>query len=159
MLFLVLAGLSHSAGNRTYMGQDVFVAAGQQVHHAICVFCSVQVEGEVTGRVVVLFGSLNVSGQVLGGAAVIGGNAVVDSQARVGGDVLVLDGNAVYETDEALSGNVVVLGGHLSRNSRKNQESASKRVSLSPTVFWVSGLIVLLGLLGVGFGPRLLAEH
>ena len=52
------------AGESHLFGEDIFVAAGQQVHNATCLFCSVQVEGDVTGRVFVLFGSLNVSGQV-----------------------------------------------------------------------------------------------
>ena len=37
---------------------------GQQIHNATCIFCSVQVEGDVTGRVLVLFGNLNVTGRV-----------------------------------------------------------------------------------------------
>ncbi|MDQ2834382.1 MAG: hypothetical protein M3Y50_11665 [Acidobacteriota bacterium] len=155
VMFLLASALAGRAqGNRTYVGQDVFVAAGQQVHNATCLFCSVQVEGEVSGRVVVLFGSLNVSGQVLGGTTVVGGNAVVDGQARVGGNAVVVGGNAVYETDEALSGSVYVLGGHMSHLSRAKGEGRSKRYSLSPWLFSVAGMVVLLVLLGVGFGPR-----
>lgn len=154
MLVFASAMVGQAPRNRTYVGEDVFVAAGQQIHNATCLFCSVQVEGEVTGRVVVLFGSVNVSGQVLGGATVVGGNAVVDGQARVVGDAVVVGGNAVYETDEALSGSVYVLGGHMSHLSRVKRESASKRYSLSPRLFTVGGLVVLLVLLGVGFGPR-----
>ena len=141
-LLLTVAALGQAPGNRTYIGQDVFVASGQQVHNATCLFCSVQVEGDLTGHVFVLFGSLNVSGQVRGGATVIWGNAVVDSQARIGGDTVVLGGNAVYEADESLSGSAYVLGGHLSRVLRANGEGNGRsRVSLSP-VF--SGLIAVL---------------
>jgi hypothetical protein len=154
MVAVVVAGLGQVAGNRTYVGEDVFVAAGQQVHNAMCLFCSVQVEGDLTGRVVVLFGSLNVSGQVAQGATVLGGNAVVDSQARVGGDTVVLGGNAVYETDEAFSGSVYVLGGHMSHLSRVKGERAPRRISLSPIVFWILGAMVFLALVGVGFGSR-----
>jgi hypothetical protein len=149
------AALAQAPGNRAYVGQNIFVAAGQQVHNATCLFCSVQVEGDVSGRVVVLFGSLNVSGRVRGGATVVGGNAVVDSQARVGGDAVVLGGNAVYETDEEFSRSVYVLGGHMSHLSRVKGESAPKRVALSPKVFGFTGAILLLVLLGVGFGPRI----
>ena len=155
MLFFISGAVAQTPGNRTYVGQDIFVAAGQQVHDATCVFCSVQVEGEVSGRVVVLFGSLNVSGQVRGSATVVGGNAVVDSQARVGGRAVVLGGNAVYETDEALSGSVYVLGGHMSHLSRGKEQSERKRVSLSPVFFWAAGLVVLLALAGAAFGPRM----
>jgi hypothetical protein len=132
-LLLTVGALGQTPGNRTYLGEDVFVASGQQVHNATCLFCSVQVEGDLTGHVFVLFGNLNVSGQVRGSATVIWGNAVVDSQARIGGDTVVLGGNAVYETDESLSGSAYVLGGHLSHVSKTNaQNHARSRVSLSP---------------------------
>src|ERR1700740_963185 len=88
-LLLAVGAAGQSPGNRTYVGQDIFVASGQQVHNAICLFCSVQVEGDLTARVFVLFGSVNVSGEVRQSATVIGGNAVVDSQARIGGDLAV----------------------------------------------------------------------
>jgi len=125
------------------VGQDIFVAAGQQVHNATCLFCSVQVEGDLTGHVFVLFGGLNVSGQVRRSAAVIVGNAVVDSQARIGGDTLVLGGNAVYETDESLSGSAYVLGGHLSHVS-KSEERRGHRVTVSPLSFGLLTVVALL---------------
>jgi hypothetical protein len=154
-LLFTVGALGQAPGNRTYLGQDIFVAAGQQVHNATCLFCSVQVEGDLTGHVFVLFGSLNVSGQVRRSATVIWGNAVVDSQARIGGDTLVLGGNAVYETDESLSGSVYVLGGHLSHVSRASgQGQASHRVSVGPLFFCLLAVLVLV-LLSLIVVPRI----
>jgi hypothetical protein len=146
-LLLAPTALVQSPGNRTYIGQDIFIASGQRVHNATCLFCSVQVEGELSGRAVVLFGNLNVSGLVRHSATVIGGNAVVDAQARIGGDTAVLDGNAVYETEESLSGSAYVLGGHLSRTGEHT--NSHKRVSLNPFVFFSLAVIgfLLLALL------------
>lgn len=153
-LLLTVGVPGQTPGNRTYVGQDVFVAAGQQVHNATCLFCSVQVEGDLTGHVFVLFGNLNVSGQVRKSATVIWGNAVVDSQARIGGDTVVLGGNAVYETDESLSGSAYVVGGHLSHVSRPNaQGHARSRVSLSPLFSSLLAALVLV-LLSVVIVPR-----
>jgi hypothetical protein len=98
MSFVGLSGTvarAQAPGSRTYFNQDIFVAQGQQIHNATCIFCSVQVEGDLTGHVFVLFGSLNVTGRIERGATVIGGNAVIDSQARIGGNALVVGGNAV----------------------------------------------------------------
>jgi hypothetical protein len=152
-LLLAAGALGQSPGNRTYVGQDIFVASGQQVHNATCLFCSVQVEGDLTGHVFVLFGSLNVSGQVRKSATVIWGNAVVDSQARIGGDTVVLEGNAVYETDESLSGSAYVLGGHLSHVSKANGERRGHRVTVSPLFFGLLGAAALL-LLSIVIAPR-----
>ena len=137
------------------MGEDIFVASGQQVHNATCLFCSVQVEGDLTGHVFVLFGSLNVSGQVRQSATVIWGNAVVDSQARIGGDTVVLGGNAVYETDESISGSAYVIGGHLSRVSRAvGLGDRRSRVSVGPVFFCLVAVLVLL-LLSLLIVPRM----
>ncbi len=120
LILLVAAGAPGQAqqhpgsGSRIYFNQDIFVAQGQQIHNATCLFCSVQVEGDLTGNVFVLFGNLNVTGRIEHRATVIGGNAVIDSQASIGGSALVLGGNAVYETDESIGGNAWVVGGHLS---------------------------------------------
>jgi hypothetical protein len=152
---LASAALGQSPGNRTYFGEDIYVASGQQIHNATCLFCSVQVEGDLTGHVFVLFGSLNLSGRVEGGATVIGGNAVVDSQARVGGDTIVLGGNAVYETDESLSGSAYVVGGHISHvTPAHGQGGAHPRISLSPVISILLGIFVLILLLAILFGPR-----
>ncbi len=128
---------AQAQGNRVYFGQDIFVASGQQIHNAICVFCSVQVEGDLTGRVLVLFGSLNVTGRVERGATVVWGNAVVDSQARIGGNTVVLGGNAVYETDESISGSAYVLGGHLSQDGRtRRRRTAESLLALRSSRVW-----------------------
>ena len=136
ILFLAAAGArgqTHNQGSRMYFNQDIFVAQGQQIHNATCIFCSVQIEGDVTGRVLVLFGNLNVTGRVDGRATVIGGNAVVDSQARIGGSAVVVGGNAVYETDESISGNAWVVGGHLSPVGSRPR--SIHRISFSPILF------------------------
>jgi hypothetical protein len=152
MAMLLTGGALAQAPNRAYVGEDIFVAAGQQIHNATCVFCSVQVEGDVTGRVFVLFGSVNVSGRVERNATVVGGNAVVDSAARIGGDTVVLGGNAVYETDESISGSAYVLGGHMSRVGKPN-DGRGHRMSVGPVFFWLLAALVLI-LLSALIVPR-----
>jgi hypothetical protein len=157
---VLLAGISsmtasaQGSGSRTYFNQDIFVAQGQQIHNATCFFCSVQVEGDLTGRVFVLFGNLNVTGRIERGATVIGGNVVIDSQARIGGSALVAGGNAVYETDESISGNAWVIGGHLSPvGARAERIRSAHRLSFSPVLFSGIALAAFL-LLTVLFLPR-----
>lgn len=152
LLFLALPALpAQTPGNRTFFHEDIFVAQGQQIHNAVCIFCSVQVEGDLTGHVIVLFGSLNVTGRVNGGATVVGGNAVIDSQARLGGNAIVVGGNAVYETDESISGNAYVIGGHLSTFG--DRARTARRVSVGPTLS-VSVSVVAVLLLSLVFFPR-----
>jgi hypothetical protein len=156
LVFLTAARVHAQGGSRTYFNQDIFIAQGQQAHDATCIFCSVQVEGDLTGHVFVLFGNLNVTGRVDGRATVIGGNAVIDSQARVGGNALVVGGNAVYEADDSISGNAWVIGGHLSPVGGVHVRS-THRVSFSPYVFTGAAIAVFL-LLSVLFIPRRRSE-
>jgi len=151
LLLLSVSMAKAQGGSRTYLNQDIFIAQGQQIHHATCFFCSVQVEGEVTGNVVVLFGNLNVTGRVDGRATVIGGNAVIDSFSRLG-SALVVGGNAVYEADESIAGNAWVIGGHLSPAGGRHQHS-SRRFSFSPLLSVGAALIAFL-LLSALIAPR-----
>lgn len=138
------AAVAGSTGpNRIYFGQDIAVAEGQRIHNAVCVFCSVQIEGDLSGRAVVLFGNATVSGRVEHGLLVVGGNAVVDAQARILGRTAVIAGNAVYESDESLSGDAFVLGGHVSSLAGPHPHD-HRRVALTP---WVASGLALLGLL------------
>ena len=141
--FASVASGQQATGNRTYVGQDIFIASGQQVHNVTCLFCSVQVEGNLTGHAIVLFGNLTVTGLVQGSATILDGNAVIDSQARISGNTVVLGGNAVYETDDSISGNAYVLGGHLSKTG--GHIASRRRVSLNPILF--SSLAILTFLL------------
>jgi hypothetical protein len=156
LALLPTAWVHAQGGSRTYFNQDIFIAQGQQVHNATCIFCSVQVEGDLTGHVFVLFGNLNVTGRVDGRATVIGGNAVIDSQARLGGNALIVGGNAVYETDDSISGNAWVIGGHLSPVGGARARS-SHRLSFSPYVFSGAAIAAFL-LLSVLFIPRRRSE-
>ena len=128
--------------DRTYMGQNLFVPQGQQIRNVTCLFCSVQVEGDVSGRVLVLFGNLSVTGRVGGNAVVLDGNAVFDAGARIVGDTVVLLGNAVYESDDVLSGSAYVLGGHAS--NFESSEGQHRRISMSP------GMMIFLGVVCCG---------
>lgn len=143
-LLLVSPALAQSPSNRTYVGLDIYVAPGQQVHNVTCIFCSVEVDGSVTGDTTVLFGNLTVSGWARGTATVVGGNAIIESQARIGGTTVVLGGNAIYEADDAISGNAYVLGGHLSKSGER--PSMHTRMSLTPPLFFTGtiGALVLL---------------
>ena len=138
--------------DRGYFNQDLFVPKGQVIHNATCVFCSVQVEGDVTGRVLVLFGNLSVNGEIKGTTTVVGGNAVFDGQARALRSTVVLFGNLVYETEEVLTGSAYVLGGHSS--SFAARQKLRRRLTLSPKLVSTLALLGFLLLLMLAYGVR-----
>ena len=152
LLLLPVSAAKAQGGSRMYLNQDIFIAQGQQIHNATCFFCSVQVEGDVTGNVHVFFGNLNVTGRVDGKATIIGGNAVIDAFSRLG-SALVIGGNAVYETDESIVGNAWVIGGHLSPAGGRHPHS-SHRFSFSPLLSSGFALIAFLLLSALIFPRR-----
>ncbi len=141
-----------AAVDRGYFNQDLFVPKGQVIHNATCVLCSVQVEGDVTGRVLVLFGNLSVNGEIQGRTTVVGGNAVFDGQARVLQATVVLFGNLVYETEEVLTGSAYVLGGHSSSYAARG--SLRRRMALSPKLVSTLALLGFLLVFLAAFGVR-----
>ena len=72
MTVLLTTGALGQAPNRSYMGEDIFVASGQQIHNATCIFCSVQVEGDVEA------GAEGCDELLVGGGFFGGADAVVD---------------------------------------------------------------------------------
>ena len=135
------------AVDRTYVGQNLYIPKGQQIRNIMCLFCSVQVEGDVAGRVVVLFGNLSVTGRIGGSAVVLDGNAVLDAQAHILGDTVVLLGNAVYESNDVLSGSTYVLGGHASNfevQGKQHRRFRMSRGTLTGLGLLCGGLLALL---------------
>ena len=119
----------------------------------MCLFCSVQVEGDLSGRALVLFGNVTVTGRVERNVVVVAGNAVVDAQARILGSTSVIAGNAVYETDESLSGDALVIGGHVS-NLASSQAHRRHRLALSPVMAYSIAIVALLLLMPLWFVRR-----
>lgn len=151
---VIFAPSAHAqSASRVYFNQDIFIALGQQVANATCLFCSIQVEGDLAGRAIVIGGNVNVSGRVNGPVWIFFGNAVIDSQARIGGNAVVVGGNAVYETDDSIAGNAWVIGGHLSPLGGRHRPINAHRVSFSP-LFFISLGITCLILLSAIFFPR-----
>ena len=53
---------AHADNDAVQFGTDIHVNAGKPVHDAVCFFCSVHVDGKVTGDIVVFFGNVHLNG-------------------------------------------------------------------------------------------------
>jgi len=53
---------AHADNDAVQFGTDIHVSADKPVHDAVCFFCSVHVEGKVTGDIVVFFGNIHLNG-------------------------------------------------------------------------------------------------
>ena len=69
-------------------GTNIYVARDATVHDAVCFFCSVDVEGQVTGDVVVFFGIIHLAGIATNDMVNFFGKVTVDDNMSVGKDLV-----------------------------------------------------------------------
>ena len=129
---LLLAGSAlltqpaEAEGDAVEFGSTIHVAATDSLHDAVCVFCSVEDEGVVTGDIVAIFGSVHISGEarhdvvsVFGGvhledgatiehdAVSVFGNTRIGRHAKVGHDLVNIFGQLHVDTSASVYGNKV----------------------------------------------------
>ena len=118
LLLMALAPLPAFAkkdNDRTSVGSDITVHEGETVGDIACVFCSVHVQGDVSGDVAVVLGSLTVdSGRKINGdVAIVGGDLSLADDAEIGGDASIIAGDANLAAGSTIHGSRTVLPGRL----------------------------------------------
>ncbi|MBI1356419.1 MAG: hypothetical protein GC160_18920 [Acidobacteria bacterium] len=115
-----------AASERVMVGEDIYVAAGEELDDAVCIGCSIRIDGkvrdavaiggsidvngEVSGDAVSIFGSMRLDGDVRGDAVVIGDGMTISS--KVGGDAVAVLGAIELNSGAEVDGDTVsVLGG------------------------------------------------
>lgn len=150
------------------VGEDIYVAEGEEIDEAICVGCSIRVDGKVRDAVaiggsieirgeardaVAVFGGLRVDGNVTGDAVVVGGGMQIDGKVR-GDAVAVLGGLDLGVGAEIGGDTLAVLGGVSGKETAKLGGSLHESGALRAVAF--SGAVVLFLLLvlaGLLIGP------
>lgn len=106
--------------DRSVFGGKLVVREGEVVHTVTVMGGSLEVEGTVTGDLVVVGGSAKVrrSGHVLGNGTAFGGSLEIEGGARVDGDVGVIGG--VLKRDEG-----AVIGGRIVDENHRGRVNVS----------------------------------
>ena len=106
-ILLIPPAWGQGGQDRVSFGQDIVVEQGESVGDAVCIGCSIRVEGTVTGDAVAVGGGITVSGRVKGDAVTVGGETTVSG--RVAGDVVAVGGR--IRLKGAVDGDVVAMAG------------------------------------------------
>jgi hypothetical protein len=85
--------------DRTQVGSNINIGAGEEVQEATCFGCSIRVRGRVAGDV-----------------TAFGGSIVVEDQGEIGGDMTAFGGSIRLGKGVTVSGDVTVFGGRLQRD-------------------------------------------
>jgi hypothetical protein len=103
---------AHANDDAVQFGSDITASPDHPVHDAVCFFCSVHADGDVTGDIVVFFGGVHINGTAhrdvvnFFGRTRLGDNAIIDrdlvnffgsvrtgENAQVGGSLVIIFGS------------------------------------------------------------------
>ena len=163
-LLPVLLSLSAAAAqDRVMVGEDIYVAAGEEIDTAVCIGCSIRVDGKVRkeavavgggvevngageGEVVSIFGRLRIHGEVHQEAVVIGGGMEVSG--KIGQDAVAVLSSIRLSPGAEIGGNTIaVLGGVDGKKGATLGGSVHESEALRAWAISGAALLVLLILL------------
>jgi hypothetical protein len=95
------------------LGQTFTIPEGETAGDVACAFCTVRVEGDVSGDVLTFFGNVEVAPdrRVAGDLAVFGGSTTLKDGARVGGDLFVFGSDFSQADSTTIGGDHWVFAG------------------------------------------------
>ncbi len=102
LLFCVafsVAAFGSASHDRTQVGGNINIGAGEEVGDATCFGCSIRVRGHVSSD-----------------ATAFGGSVIVEDDGRVDGDVTTFGGGIRLSKDASVKGDVTVFGGRIQRD-------------------------------------------
>ena len=94
-------------------GSNIHVAPDASVHDAVCFFCSVNVEGKVTGDVVVFFGNIHIAGHAQHDVVNFFGKVSAEDNAAIGHDLVSFFGTVRLGENVSVGQDLVAIFGTL----------------------------------------------
>jgi hypothetical protein len=92
---------------------NIDVTAGSPVHDAVCFFCSVRVDGKVSGDIVVFFGNIHLAGDAHHDVVSFFGNITAADNSSIGGDMVSFFGSVRLGEGVSVEKDLVAMFGTL----------------------------------------------
>jgi hypothetical protein len=149
LLTVLLPAALRADSDRVMVGEDIYVAEGEELENVVCFGCSIRVEGkahdavafggsiEVTGEVndaVSFAGGLDVRGKVNGDAVVLFGSTRVRDGGRIDGDAVSILGSVRAQDSGSVGGDIV--------SSESWAPIALSGVVIGLIIFLVAGIVI-----------------
>jgi carbonic anhydrase/acetyltransferase-like protein (isoleucine patch superfamily) len=106
LLFTNQLEAGEQSHGRTSSMRSIVIRAGERVQDAVCIFCSIEVVGIVSGDAVAIAGSIDIRGSVHGDAVAVGGGIRVRRGGTLGEDAVAMGGPVVREEGSKIGGKV-----------------------------------------------------
>jgi hypothetical protein len=141
--FLALAAPARADnGDAVHFGSSIHINADSPIHDAVCFFCSIHVEGKVTGDIVVFFGDVHLNGDAQHDVVSIFGNVNAADNSSIDDDLVSIFGSIRLGENVAIGKDMVALFGYL--HAPASVRVGGDRVEQSG---WIVGIPVLVLLL------------
>ena len=95
LLFCLLAAAifgccaaAYAKDDAVHIGRSIHIASDEQVEDAVCIFCSIYIDGKVTGDTVAIFGRIHLAGDAQHDVVNIFGRVTAEKGASIGGDLV-----------------------------------------------------------------------
>jgi hypothetical protein len=121
-------------GDAVQFGTDINVARNTSVQDAVCFFCSVHVEGEVTGDVVVFFGTVHLAGEARHDVVNIFGSIKAADNTSIGDDLVSIFGSVRLGENVSVGKDLVAIFGSL--HAASTVSVGGDRVVQPSWIFW-----------------------
>ena len=140
----IWAGLSaYAEGDAVQFGSNINVARDATMQDAVCFFCSVNVEGKVTGDIVVFFGNVHIAGDAQHDVVNIFGRVTAENGTAIGEDLVSVMGAIRLGENVSVGKDLVAVFGWL--HAPASVSVGGDRVVQPPWLFW--GPLLLIGLI------------
>ncbi len=135
--------------DRVQFGNTIEVPKDATIHDAVCFFCSVNVQGAVSGDIVVFFGSVHVDGQAKHDVVNFFGETRVADNSAISHDLVNFFGGVRLGENASVGQDLVVMFGSL--HAAATATNGGDRVIQPAWLFWGPFLFIFAGIsLGIG---------
>lgn len=144
--FAVAATPAHAARDAVQFGTNINVGPDAEVHDAVCFFCSVNVQGKVTGDIVVFFGNIHLAGDAQHDVVNFFGKVTAEDDASIEDDLVSFFGAIRLGENVAIGKDMVAMFGSV--RAPQSVTVGNDRVVQPGWVLWAPllffGLVIFL---------------
>ncbi len=139
---LALCGTpAHADRDAVQFGNNIHVTADSPVHDAVCFFCSVHVEGKVTGDIVVFFGSIHIAGDAQHDVVNFFGDVTAENGSSIDDDLVSFFGGVRLGENVSVGKDLVAMFGTL--HAADSVSVGGDRVEWPGWIIWGPLLVFL----------------
>jgi hypothetical protein len=112
-VFALAAIPAHADRDAVQFGSNIDVTDANPVHDAVCFFCSVRVDGKVSGDIVVFFGDIHLAGEAHHDVVNFFGSITAADNSSIGGDMVSFVGSVRLGENVTVEKDLVAMFGAL----------------------------------------------